>query len=46
MQRTFTLKGRRYRVNLKKAASALIGLAGFGLWIYVIAFLGRAVLLG
>ena len=39
MQRTFTLKGRKYRVDLKKAASALIGVAGLGLWIYVIAVL-------
>lgn len=46
MQKTFTLKGRRYRVDLKKAASALIGVAGFGLWIYVILILERAVLLG
>ena len=46
MQRTFTLKGRRYRVNLKKTASALIGLAGLGLWVYVIAVLEKAVLLG
>ena len=46
MQKTFTLKGRRYRVDLKKAASALIGFAGLGLWVYVIAFLERAVLLG
>lgn len=46
MQKTFTLKGRRYRVDLKKAASALIGVAGFGLWAYVIAVLEKAVLLG
>lgn len=46
MQRTFTLNGRRYRVDLKKTASALIGLAGFCLWIYVILILEKAVLLG
>ncbi len=46
MSRTFTLKGRKYRVDLKKAASALIGVAGLGLWIYVIAVLEKAVLLG
>lgn len=46
MQRTFTLKGRRYRLNISQAASALIGLAGFGLWIYVIVVLEKAVLLG
>lgn len=46
MSKTFTVKGRRYRVDLKKTASAIIGLAGFCLWIYVIAFLERAVLLG
>lgn len=46
MQRTFTLKGRRYRVDLKKAASALIGVAGLAIWVYVIAILEKAVLLG
>lgn len=46
MQRTFTLKGRRYRVDLKKTASALIGVAGLCVWIYVILILERAVLLG
>lgn len=46
MQRTFTLKGRRYRVDLKKAATALIGFAGLCIGVYVIAVLEKAVLLG
>lgn len=46
MSKTFTVKGHRYRVDLKKTASALIGVAGLGLWIYVIAVLEKAVLLG
>lgn len=46
MSKSFTFKGRRYRLNISQAAAALIGLAGFGLWIYVIAVLEKAVLLG
>ena len=46
MSRTFTLKGKKYRIDVKKAASALIGVAGLAAWLYVIAILEKAVLLG
>ena len=46
MSRTFTLNGRRYRIDLKKTAAALVGIAGISAWIYVIAVLEKAVLLG
>lgn len=46
MSRTFTLKGRRYRIDLKKTAAALVGVIGISAWIYVIAVLEKAVLLG
>ena len=46
MSRTFTLKGKRYRVNTAKAAAALIGITGIVSWVYLIALLEKAVLLG
>ena len=46
MSRTFTFKGRRYRLNISQAAAALVGIAGISAWIYVIAVLEKAVLLG
>lgn len=46
MSKSFTFKGRRYRLNVSQAAAALVGIVGISAWIYVIAVLEKAVLLG
>lgn len=46
MYKTIKVNGKAYRVNTAKAAAALIGITGIVSWVYLIALLEKAVLLG